>query len=106
VPRPAGPSVTLADGTVITYTGPSSAAHNGVLSASFSVVRGNGRPGTGSFAAILDNGNPANRRIGTGNLDANGRITLSIPTNVVLGPYELSFSYLGATRAITTVTIR
>jgi hypothetical protein len=106
VPRPAGPSVTLGDGTTVTYTGPSAANRGGSLPASFAVVRGNGRAGTGSFAAILDNGNPSNRRIGTGTLDANGRITLNIPTNVVVGPYELSFSYLGATHAITTVTIR
>lgn len=105
-PRPVGPSVTLANGTVVTYTGQTSASRNGSLPASFAVVRSNGTAGTGSFAAILDNGNIANRRIATGNLDGSGRIFLNIPTNVVAGPYQLSFSYGGETRAITTVTIR
>jgi hypothetical protein len=104
--RPAGPSATLADGTVVTYTGANSAVRGGVLAASFAVVRGNGRAGSGSFAIILDNGNISNRRVVTGNLDGGGRIAMDVPTNVVTGPYGLSFSYIGDTRQITTVTVR
>jgi hypothetical protein len=104
--RPAGPSVTLADGTTVYYTGPTSAARGGFLPASFTVIRANGRPGAGAFAIILDRGDPANRRVVTGTLNAAGQIALQVPTNVVAASYPLSFSYGGDTRVITTIQVR
>ncbi|HKC90930.1 MAG TPA: hypothetical protein VKE23_06350, partial [Candidatus Limnocylindria bacterium] len=44
-PRPAGPSYTLKNGTVVTYTGPVTATRNATLPASFAVVLANGRVG-------------------------------------------------------------
>jgi hypothetical protein len=106
-PRPAGPTYTLRNGTVVTYTGPLSATRNATLPASFAVVLANGSPGTGVFAVFLNDPNTvANRRAMNGTLDGNGRILLQIPTNVVAGPYELQFSYGGETAQIATVTIR
>jgi hypothetical protein len=106
-PRPVGPTYTLLDGTVITYTGPTTAARNGTLAASFAVVRGNGRVGSGSFGVFLNDPNTvANRRAATGTLDGNGRIVLQVPTNVLAGTYQLLFSYAGQTEQITQVTIR
>ena len=107
-PRPpAGPQYTLPDGTVVTYTGPTTVARNSTLAASFAVVRGNGRAGTGSFGVFLNDPNTvANRRAATGNLDANGRIVLQVPTNVLAGTYQLLFSYAGQTEQITVVNVR
>ncbi|HEY7624963.1 MAG TPA: hypothetical protein VIA63_08065 [Candidatus Limnocylindria bacterium] len=106
-PRPVGPTYTLPDGTVVTYTGPTTAARNATLAASFAVVRGNGRVGTGSFGVFLNDPNTvANRRAATGTLDGNGRIVLQVPTNVLAGTYQLLFSYGGQTEQITQVTIR
>jgi hypothetical protein len=106
-PRPVGPSFTLKNGTVVTYTGPVTAARNATLPASFAVVLANGRPAAGAFAVFLnDPSSAANRRAMNGTLDGNGRIVLQIPTNVLAGTYQLLFSYGGETAQIATVTVR
>ena len=106
-PRPAGPSYTLKNGTVVTYTGPLTATRNATLPASFAVVQANGRVGSGSFGIFLnDPVTVSNRRAVNGTLDGNGRILLQIPTNVQAGPYQLLFSFGGETAQIATVTIR
>jgi hypothetical protein len=106
-PRPTGPSVTLKNGTVVTYTGPLTAVRNSTLPASFAVVLANGRAASGSFGVFLnDPVSVANRRAMNGTLDGSGRIVLQVPTNVVAGPYQLLFSYGGETAQIATVTVR
>jgi len=106
-PRPAGPSYTLKNGTVVTYTGPVTATRNATLPASFSVSLANGRAGSGAFGIFLnDPVTVSNRRAVNGTLDGNGRILLQIPTNVQPGVYQLLFSYGGETAQITTVAVR
>jgi len=106
-PRPVGPSYTMKNGTVVTYTGPLTATRNATLPASFAVVQANGRVGSGSFGIFLnDPVTVSNRRAVNGTLDGNGRILLQIPTNVQAGPYQLLFSFGGETAQIATVTIR
>jgi hypothetical protein len=106
-PRPAGPSYTLKNGTVVTYTGPLSATRNATLPASFAVVLANGRAASGSFGIFLnDPVTVSNRRAVNGTLDGNGRILLQIPTNVQAGAYQLLFSFGGETAQIATVTVR
>jgi len=106
-PRPVGPSYTLKNGTVVTYTGPVTAARNSTLPASFTVTQANGRAGAGSFGVFLnDPVTVSNRRAVNGTLDGNGRILLQIPTNVQPGVYQLLFSFGGETAQITTVAIR
>jgi hypothetical protein len=106
-PRPAGPTYTLRNGTVVTYTGPLSAVRNSTLPASFAVILANGRAASGAFSIFLnDPSSVANRRAMNGTLDGNGRILLQIPTNVVAGTYQLLFSYGGETAQIATVSVR
>jgi hypothetical protein len=106
-PRPVGPSYTLKNGTVVTYTGPVTVARDSTLPASFTVTLANGRPASGSFGVFLnDPVTVSNRRAVNGALDGNGRILLQIPTNVQPGVYQLLFSYGGETAQITTVAVR
>jgi hypothetical protein len=106
-PRPVGPSYTLKNGTVVTYTGPVTAVRNSTLPASFTVTLANGRAGTGSFGVFLnDPVTVSNRRAMNGTLDGSGRILLQVPTNVQPGVYQLLFSYGGETAQITTVAVR
>ncbi|HVD30308.1 MAG TPA: hypothetical protein VNE19_01175 [Methylomirabilota bacterium] len=106
-PRPVGPSYTLKNGTVVTYTGPVTATRNATLPASFAVSLANGRPAAGAFGIFLnDPVTVSNRRAVNGSLDGNGRILLQIPTNVQPGVYQLLFSYGGETAQITTVSVR
>jgi len=106
-PRPAGPSYTLKNGTVVTYTGPLTATRNATLPASFAVVLASGRAASGSFGVFLnDPVTVSNRRAVNGTLDGNGRILVQIPTNVPAASYQLLFSYGGETAQIATVTVR
>jgi hypothetical protein len=106
-PRPVGPSFTLKNGTVVTYTGPVTAVRDSTLPASFTVTLANGRAASGSFGVFLnDPVTVANRRAVNGTLDGNGRILLQIPTNVQPGVYQLLFSFGGETAQITTVAVR
>jgi len=106
-PRPAGPSYTLKNGTVVTYTGPATAVRNSTLPASFSAILANGRAASGAFGIFLnDPSSVANRRAVNGNLDGNGRILVQVPTNVQPAVYQLLFSYGGETAQITTVSVR
>jgi hypothetical protein len=106
-PRPVGPSYTLKNGTVVTYTGPVTAVRNSTLPASFAVTLANGRAAAGAFGIFLNDPNSvANRRAVNGNLDGNGRILVQVPTNVQAGVYQLLFSYGGETAQITTVAVR
>jgi hypothetical protein len=106
-PRPVGPSYTLKNGTVVTYTGPVTAVRNATLPASFAATLANGRAAAGSFGIFLnDPVTVSNRRAVNGTLDGNGRILLQIPTNVQPGIYQLLFSYGGETAQITTVAVR
>jgi hypothetical protein len=106
-PRPAGPSYTLKNGTVVTYTGPLTATRNATLPASFAVVLANGRVGSGSFGIFLnDPVTVSNRRAVNGTLDGNGRILLQVPTTIPAGSYQLLFSYGGETAQIATVAVR
>jgi len=106
-PRPVGPSYTLKNGTVVTYTGPVTAVRNSTLPASFTVTLANGRAGAGSFGVFLnDPVTVSNRRAVNGTLDGSGRILLQIPTNVQPGVYQLLFSFGGETAQITTVAVR
>lgn len=106
-PRPVGPSYTLKNGTVVTYTGPVTAVRNSTLPASFTATLANGRAAAGSFGIFLnDPVTVSNRRAVNGTLDGNGRILLQIPTNVQPGVYQLLFSYGGETAQITTVAVR
>ena len=106
-PKPVGPSYTLKNGTVVTYTGPLAATRNATLPASFAVALANGRAASGSFGVFLnDPVTVSNRRAVNGTLDGSGRVLLQIPTNVQPGAYQLLFSFGGETAQIATVTVR
>jgi hypothetical protein len=106
-PRPAGITYTLRNGTLVIYTGATTATRGGTLVTSFTVQLANGRAASGSFGVFLnDPQTVSNRRAATGNLDGAGRIVLQLPMNVTSGTYQLQFSYGGETAQIATVTVR
>jgi hypothetical protein len=103
---PAGPRVTLGEGTVVVYTGGvTSVSRGGFLPARFSVIAPTGRPAAGELTIVL--GDLAkDPRLVSGLLDANGRIALDIPATLALGQYPLSIVYKGSRAQLATITIR
>ena len=102
---PAGPRATLPDGTVVVYTGPTTATRGGFLPASFTVVLANGRPASGEMTIVLGD-LTKDPRLVTGLLDANGKIALDVPATLAVGQYPLSVVFKGSRAFVATITLR
>lgn len=102
-----GPIGTLPDGSVVLYTGPTSATRGNVLAARFTVTTANGTPATGGSLSIVL-GDPAkDPRVVTGApIDANGRVRIDIPITLPVGAYPLSIGYGPYRAQVATVAIR
>jgi hypothetical protein len=102
---PAGPRATLPDGTVVVYTGATSATRGGFLPASFTVVSANGRPASGEMTIVLGD-LTKDPRLVSGLLDANGKIALDVPATLALGQYPLSVVFKGSRAFVATITLK
>lgn len=102
---PPGPNATLPDGSVVVYTGPTTATRGGFLPTSFTVIAPNGRPGTGEITIVLGD-LTKDPRIVSGQLDANGKIALDVPATLAIGQYPLSVVYKGSRATLATITLR
>jgi len=102
---PPGPRATLPDGTIVVYTGPTTATRGGFLPTSFTVVLANGRPASGDLTIVLGD-ITKDPRIVSGTLDANGKIALDVPATLAIGQYPLSVVYKGSRATLATITLR
>ena len=93
------------EGTVVVYSGPTTATRGGFLATRFSVIAPNGRAATGDLTIVLGD-LTKDPRIVSGTLDANGRIALDVPATLAVGSYPLSIVYKGSRAQVATVTIR
>src|SRR5258705_508016 len=92
---PGRPRATLPDGTIVVYTGATSATRGGYLPTSFTVVSANGRAASGELTIVL--GDLAkDPRLVSGLLDANGKIALDMPATLAVGQYPLSIVFKGS----------
>jgi len=99
------PAVPVDDDTVI-YNGPPQVQSGGTLRARFQVTDANGRPAQGEFFATL--GDPPGDKRAThasGQLDAEGLITLELPVNWPPGQTVLHFSWRGQVFAIAQIEV-
>jgi hypothetical protein len=101
---PPGPRATLPDGTIVVYTGPTSATRGGFLPATFTFVAANGRAASGDVTIVL--GDITKNPPVAGLLDANGRIALDVSTALPIGQYPLSVIYRASRAQLATITIR
>jgi len=97
--------VQVDDDTVI-YTGPPQVQSGGTLRARFQVTDANGNPAQGEFFATLGEP-PGDKRAshGSGQLDAEGRITIELPVNWPPGVTVLHFSWQGQVFAIAQIEV-
>jgi hypothetical protein len=102
---PAGPRATLPDGTIVVYTGATTATRGGFLPTSFTVVLANGRAASGELTIVL--GDLAkDPRLVSGLLDANGKIALDMPATLAVGQYPLSIVFKGSRAFLATITLK
>ena len=97
--------VQVDDDTVI-YTGPPQVQSGGTLRARFQVTDANGNPAQGEFFATLGDP-PGDKRAshGSGQLDAEGLITIELPVNWPPGLTVLHFSWRGQVFAIAQIEV-
>jgi hypothetical protein len=95
VAPPVGTSLTLADGSVVTYSGPSRVNIGAPFTVTFTVRNANNTPGTGTIHVSFGNASTGGSKASSGTLDPGGRFTLSIPGPALPGNYPFVVNYKG-----------
>jgi hypothetical protein len=95
VAPPVGTSLTFADGSVVTYSGPARVNIGVPFTVTFTVRNGNNTPGTGTFHVSFGNASTGGSKASSGTLDPNGRITMNMPGAVLPGNYPFVINYKG-----------
>lgn len=105
-PTPKRPFIITGDGFRVVYTGPLQAQTGGRLEATFQIITPDGLPAKGTLAASLGDP-PSDRRAShaSGELDAEGKVTLLLNINWPAGTTKLFVSHAGKVYEITQITI-
>lgn len=95
-PPPVGAtSVALADGSVVSYSGPARVNIGSPFVVTFTVRNANNTPGTGTFLVSFGNASTGGSKTSSGTLDPNGRLTVSYPGQSLPGNYPFVVNYKG-----------
>jgi uncharacterized protein YfaS (alpha-2-macroglobulin family) len=95
VPPPVGASLVLADGSVVTYSGPARVNIGAPFTVTFTVRNANNTPGTGTFLVSFGNSSTGGSKTSSGTLDPNGRLTMNMPSAALPGNYPFVVNYKG-----------
>jgi hypothetical protein len=95
VAPPVGASLTLADGSVVSYSGPARVNIGVPFTVTFTVRNGNNTPGTGTFLVSFGNASTGGSKTSSGTLDPSGRITMNMPSAALPGNYPFVVNYKG-----------
>ncbi len=95
LPPAVGTAITLADGSVVTYSGPSRVNIGSPFTVTFTVRNGNNTPGTGTFLVSFGNSSTGGSKTSSGTLDPNGRLVLNMPSAALPGNYPFVVNYKG-----------
>ncbi|MBI3763653.1 MAG: hypothetical protein HY260_17560 [Chloroflexi bacterium] len=103
---PTPPFITTGDGFRVTYTGPLQAQTGGRLEATFQIVTPDGLPAKGTLSASLgDPPSDPKASHASGELDAEGKVTLFFDVNWPAGTTKLYISHGGKVYQVTEITI-
>ena len=95
VAPPVGTSLTLADGSVVSYSGPARVNIGVPFTVTFTVRNANNTPGAGTFLVSFGNASTGGSKTSSGTLDPNGRITLNMAGAPLPGNYPFVVNYKG-----------
>jgi hypothetical protein len=104
-PPPVANSITLSDGSVVTYNGPSRVNIGEKFAVSFTVRNANNTPGTGTFLFSFGNSNTGGAKTSSGTLDGGGRIVVNMQGNALPGNYPFVVNYKGLQGQVTIVRV-
>lgn len=95
VAPPVGTSITLSDGSVVTYSGPARVNIATPFTVTFTVRNKNNTPGTGTFLVSFGNASTGGSKTSSGTLDPNGRLTMNMAGAPIPGNYPFVVNYKG-----------
>lgn len=95
VAPPVGSSINLADGSVVTFSGPARVNIGVPFTVTFTVRNANNTPGTGTFLVSFGNASTGGSKTSSGTLDPNGRITMNMGGAALPGNYPFAVNYKG-----------
>jgi hypothetical protein len=95
VAPPVGTSITLSDGSVVTYSGPARVNIGVPFAVTFTVRNANNTPGTGTFLVSFGNASTGGAKTSSGTLDPGGRMVLNIGGASLPGNYPFVVNYKG-----------
>ncbi|MGH2490628.1 MAG: hypothetical protein ACRDF9_03890 [Candidatus Limnocylindria bacterium] len=94
-PPPVGTSIKLADGSVVTYSGPARVNIGAQFTVTFTVRNANNTPGTGTLLVSFGNSSTGGSKTSSGTLNPNGQFTLNMPGASLPGNYPFVVNYKG-----------
>jgi hypothetical protein len=98
-------SVTLSDGSVVTYNGPSRMDIGVPFAVTFTVRNGNNTPGTGTFLVSVGNASTGGAKSSSGTLDPNGRLVMNVAAKALPGNYPFVVNYKGLQGQVTILRV-
>jgi len=104
-PPPVANSITMSDGSVVTYNGPSRVNIGEKFAVMFTVRNANNTPGTGTFLVSFGNSNTGGSKTSSGTLDGSGRLVVNMQGNALPGNYPFVVNYKGLLGQVTIVRV-
>lgn len=104
-PPPVANSITLSDGSVVTYNGPSRVNIGERFAVTFIVRNANNTPGTGTFLVSFGNSSTGGAKASSGTLDGSGHLVVYMPGNALPGNYPFIVNYKGLEGQVTVVRV-
>ena len=104
-PPPGGTSIALADGSVVTYSGPARVNIGSAFVVTFTVRNANNTPGTGTFLVSFGNQSTGGSKTSSGTLNPSGQLTLNMPGPSLPGNYPFIVNYKGLQGQVAIVRV-
>jgi hypothetical protein len=104
-PPPVANSITMSDGSVVTYNGPSRVNIGERFAVTFTVRNANNTPGSGTFLVSFGNASTGGAKTSSGTLDGSGRLVLNMAGATLPGNYPFTVNYKGQQGQITILRV-
>ena len=95
VAPPVGTSLTLADGSVVTYSGPARVNIGAGFTVTFTVRNKNNTAGTGTFLVSFGNASTGGAKTSSGTLNGSGQLVMNFGGTSLPGNYPFTINYKG-----------
>jgi hypothetical protein len=104
-PPPAGTSITLSDGSIVTYSGPTRVNIGSPFTVTISVRTANNTPGTGTVLVTFGDQSTGGSKASSGTLSPTGQVTFNMQGARLPGNYPLVVNYKGLQGQIAIVRV-